>query len=77
MSDAVDIFDGRTETWSTAKLTVPVEYLAATSLPDLGVAIFAGGYCTLSLICFLCCSVRFIIIRMLEWQECGALIAWT
>jgi hypothetical protein len=31
-------------TWSTAALSVARGGLAATSLPNLGVAIFAGGY---------------------------------
>ena len=36
----------RAGTWSTAALSQPRYNLAATSLPDAGVAIFAGGYCT-------------------------------
>ena len=42
-SNVVDIFNGITGTWSTAVLSVPRNALAATSLPNLGVAIFAGG----------------------------------
>ncbi len=42
----VDIFNVRAGTWSTAALSQARGYLAATSLPDAGVAIFAGGYCT-------------------------------
>ncbi len=34
-------------TWSTAALSVARSGLAATSLPNLGVAIFAGGWSTL------------------------------
>jgi hypothetical protein len=45
-SNVVDIFNVRTGTWSTAALSQARGYLAATSLPDAGVAIFAGGACT-------------------------------
>ena len=45
-SSVVDIFNVRAGTWSTAVLSQPRSNLAATSLPDAGVAIFAGGYCT-------------------------------
>jgi hypothetical protein len=44
--NVVDIFNVRTGTWSTAALSQARRYLAATSLPDAGVAIFAGGLCT-------------------------------
>ncbi len=43
-SNAVDIFDARSGRWSTATLSVGRRFLAATSLPDQGLAIFAGGY---------------------------------
>ncbi len=43
MSDVVDIFDGNTGTWSTAKLSVARSGLSATSLPSQGLALFAGG----------------------------------
>ena len=46
VSDVVDIFNVTAGTWSTAALSQARYYLAATSLPDAGVAIFAGGYCT-------------------------------
>ena len=42
-SSAVDIFDGSSGRWSTAALSVARFYLAATSLPNQGLAIFAGG----------------------------------
>jgi predicted component of type VI protein secretion system len=42
-SNAVDIFNVTSGTWSTAALSVARYYLAATSLPNVGVAIFAGG----------------------------------
>jgi hypothetical protein len=45
-SNVVDIFNVRAGTWSTAALSQARGYLAATSLPDAGVAIFAGGACT-------------------------------
>ncbi len=45
-SSVVDIFNVRAGTWSTAALSQARGYLAATSLPDAGVAIFAGGLCT-------------------------------
>ena len=45
-SNAVDIFNVTSGAWSTAALSVARYYLAATSLPNAGVAIFAGGECT-------------------------------
>ena len=45
-SSVVDIFNVRAGTWSTAALIQARGYLAATSLPDAGVAIFAGGHST-------------------------------
>jgi hypothetical protein len=42
--DAVDIFDATKGTWSTAALSVARYFLAATSLPNAGLAMFAGGY---------------------------------
>jgi hypothetical protein len=49
-SNAVDIFNVTSGTWSTANLSVARLGLAATSLPNVGVAIFAGGSCT-------CCHI--------------------
>jgi hypothetical protein len=46
-SNAVDIFNMISGAWSTAALSVARYKLAATSLPDAGVAIFAGGEGTL------------------------------
>ncbi len=43
LSAAVDIFHATTSLWSTAILSVGRGYFAATSLPDFGIAIFAGG----------------------------------
>jgi hypothetical protein len=45
-SRVVDIFNVRAGTWSTAALSQARGYVAATSLPDVGIAIFAGGQCT-------------------------------
>jgi hypothetical protein len=45
-SNAVDIFNVTSGAWSTAALSVARLELAATSLPNHGVAIFAGGLCT-------------------------------
>ena len=42
-SNVVDIFDGSSGRWSTAVLSVARFGLAATSLPNQGLAIFAGG----------------------------------
>ncbi len=41
-SNAVDLYNGASGTWSTAQLSVARAYLAATSVGN--VAIFAGGY---------------------------------
>ncbi len=52
-SSVVDIFNVRAGTWSTAALSQARSFLAATSLPDAGVAIFAGGFST-SCDCLFC-----------------------
>ena len=41
--DTVDIFNVTSGNWSTAALSVARYFLAATSLPNYGIAIFAGG----------------------------------
>jgi hypothetical protein len=41
-SDAVDIFDATSGSWSTARLSIARSDLVATSLPNQGLAIFAG-----------------------------------
>ncbi len=41
--NTVDIFNAISGSWSTAQLSIARVYLAATSLPDQGLAIFAGG----------------------------------
>jgi hypothetical protein len=43
VSAVVDIFNATSGTWSTAVLSVARSLLAATSLPNHGIAIFAGG----------------------------------
>jgi hypothetical protein len=65
-SDAVDIFNATSGAWSTAALSVGRGSLAATSLPNIGVAIFAGGQGT-------CCHVYFrilacCVVRVGEWD---------
>ena len=45
-SSVVDIFNVTSGAWSTAALSQARIYLAATSLPKAGLAIFAGGQCT-------------------------------
>jgi hypothetical protein len=42
--NTVDIFNAISGKWSNATLSVARYLLAATSLPDQGLAIFAGGY---------------------------------
>ena len=42
VSNAVDLYNSASGTWSTAQLSVARHYLAATSVGN--VAIFAGGY---------------------------------
>jgi hypothetical protein len=52
-------------TWSTAALSVARYYLAATSLPNVGVAIFAGGGGT-------CCGNAMYIFISLRVVLCAA-----
>ena len=42
--NTVDIFNATSGIWTTAALSVNRSGLAATSLPNDGLAIFAGGY---------------------------------
>jgi hypothetical protein len=42
-SNVVDIFNVTSRTWATAALSTARSSLAASSLPNFGVAIFAGG----------------------------------
>ena len=60
-SNAVDIFNVTSGAWGTANLSEARDGLAATSLPNLGVAIFAGGSsacCHVYFRIFACCVVR-------------------
>ena len=52
-TDAVDIFNVKSGTWTTAVLSVARTYLAATSLPNDGLAIFAGGFSAFCISLFL------------------------
>ena len=51
-SNVVDILNVTAGTWSTAALSAARRDLAATSLPNLGIAIFAGGFSTCCWLCF-------------------------
>jgi hypothetical protein len=42
-TNVVDVFNARSRIWTTAALSVARHSLAATSLPNDGLAIFAGG----------------------------------
>jgi hypothetical protein len=44
VSSVVDIFDAIIGRWSSAALTEARGGIAATSLPNQGLAIFAGGF---------------------------------
>ena len=52
VSNVVDIYDATAGTWSTAALSVARVWLAATSLPNAGLAFFAGGWGTCLLYLF-------------------------
>ena len=47
VANTVDMFNARSGVWTTAALSVVRLWLAATSLPNDGLAIFAGGWCAL------------------------------
>ncbi len=60
-SNVVDIFNVTSGAWGTAALRVARYNLAATSLPNVGVAIFAGGIgacCDVYFRIVACCVVR-------------------
>ena len=42
-ANTVDIFNATSGIWTTAALSIARWFLAATSLPNDGLAIFAGG----------------------------------
>jgi hypothetical protein len=60
LSDVVDVFNVSSGTWSTAALSQARKSLAATSLPNAGVAIFAGGSSTSCCIRIRCCVHCFV-----------------
>jgi hypothetical protein len=49
-SNVIDIFDVKTAAWTTAALSVARAKFAATSLPNEGIAMFAGGTSALQLL---------------------------
>ncbi len=65
-SNAVDIFNVTSGAWSTAALSVARTALAATSLPNVGVAIFAGGLGTCSHVYFRIFASC--VVRVGEWD---------
>jgi hypothetical protein len=70
-SQSADIFNAITGNWSTAVLSEARLTLVATSLPNQGLAIFAGGqskscYCD---DCRKACGVE--LGGMHAWEECG------
>jgi hypothetical protein len=69
-SSVVDIFNVASGTWSTAALSEARYDLAATSLPNAGVAIFAGGQCMPCGFCLRCCRMDVGVRGMREMVEC-------
>ena len=65
-SNAVDIFNVTSGAWSTAALSEARYALAATSLPNVGVAIFAGGDSTCSHVYFRIFASC--VVRVGEWD---------
>ncbi len=65
-SNVVDIFNVTSGAWSTAVLSEARYYLAATSLPNIGVAIFAGGGSTCSHVYFRIFASC--VVRVGEWD---------
>jgi hypothetical protein len=51
-SSDVDIFNVKAGSWSTAELSRGRGHLAATSLPNEGIVIFAGGEGATCCVCF-------------------------
>ena len=70
-SNVADIFNVVTGTWTTAALSQARSELAAASLPNAGVVIFAGGFCTSCDFCARCCRMDMCVRGMREWVECG------
>ena len=65
-SNVVDILNVTAGTWSTTNLSAVRYDLAATSLPNVGVAIFAGGQCTCSRVHFRIFASC--VVRVEEWD---------
>jgi hypothetical protein len=72
--NVVDIFNVTAGTWSTAALSQGRQFLAATSLPNAGVAIFAGGFGTCCCDCLSCCRMGLGARGMHELEEYGVLM---
>ena len=81
-SKAVDIFNAITGNWSTAVLSEARQALVSTSLPNQGLAIFAGGQGTSCDCCCDDCGLRGMCGcvaggggggEMHAWEECGLL----
>ena len=73
VSNVVDILNVTAGTWSTAALSAARCCLEATSLLNLGVAIFAGGQSTCCWFCLSCRMRRCFFREMHELQECDVL----
>jgi hypothetical protein len=76
ISKAVDILNAITGNWSTTVLSEARNWLVATSLPNEGIACFAGGQCTsCDCHCDDCreaCGVRWMWGGWMHtWEECG------
>jgi hypothetical protein len=77
-TNVTDVFNVTANAWSTAVLSVARTLLAATSLPNQGIAIFAGGEGTSTCLrhclsfCVVCCVVK----GALELKEYVVLTAW-
>jgi len=63
-SNAVDIFNATAGTWSTAVLSQARSGLAAASLPNHDIAIFAGGIGTCCDVYLSCCMVPLLCVRV-------------
>ncbi len=67
-SNNVDIFHVASGVWSTAALSLGRHHIAAASLPNYGIAIFAGGQCTcLIMLIFDVLRVLCVSSGILEW----------
>ncbi len=64
----MDIFDATSGRWTTAALSVARGGLAATSLPNQGLAIFAGGR---TIGTYVILFVLFILVDVARWCDVG------